>query len=116
MIKNMKKYLLRCRSSDRDIFRAIEAGRKTIDTRAATNRYRNIAAGDVLIITCGPDRIEKTVKKVERFSSVEELLKKVPFVQINPDAKSTSDLYKMYASFPGYQERFDQYGILAFYI
>ena len=55
----MKKYTLRFRKTDKGIFNDIKHGLKTIETRAATDRFRPIKAGDILIFVCGKERFEK---------------------------------------------------------
>ncbi|SRR6266550_2693160 len=110
----MKKITLRFREVDRDKFDDVKNGLKTVETRAATSRYKDIQAGDLLIVVCGKDRIEKTVVASKHFDSVEAMLKECNLKQILPSANSVEDAYKMYYSFPGYKEKLDRYGVMAF--
>jgi ASC-1-like (ASCH) protein len=107
---------LACRQSDRHIFDAIKDGSKSVESRAATARFRNIKPGDILVVSCGKDRVEKTVKRVEHFKSIDQLLEQVPITAINPQAKSVDDVYRMYYSFPGYKEKIEQHGLIALWL
>ncbi|OGF87223.1 hypothetical protein A3B19_03230 [Candidatus Giovannonibacteria bacterium RIFCSPLOWO2_01_FULL_46_32] len=53
-----KKIILRFRAINQDIFLAIKNGRKKIETRAASKRFRSIKSGDKLILICGKEKIE----------------------------------------------------------
>jgi len=66
-------------------FRAIKRGEKTVETRAATKKYRDIVAGDTLIFRCGREVLEKKVKRVVFCRSVAVLLKKYKVEEIMPD-------------------------------
>lgn len=107
------KIQLRFRAVNRDIFEAIRSGRKKIETRAATARYRNIKAGDALRFVCGKDSFEKGAKKVQIFKSISLLLRKYQSQDINPFVKSDVELQKMYYSYPNYREKIKQFGIIA---
>lgn len=104
---------IRFREVNRDTFDAIRSGRKKVETRAATERYRHVAGGDVLTLVCGKDRFEKKVKKAEHFRTVGALLKIYKPEEINPKAKTEKELRAMYASFPGYAEKLKAHGIVA---
>lgn len=44
----MKKHILKIRKTDKIVFEAIRDNKKTIETRAATEKYRNIKfEGDI---------------------------------------------------------------------
>ena len=105
--------ILRFREIDRDSFDDIKAGRKKIETRAATKKYADIKAGDKIKIVCGKDSIEKKVKKVTIFKSIPSMLRKYKPDKINPKAKTKEELEKMYCSFPNYQEKIKEHGIIA---
>lgn len=98
---------------DKDIFDAIRMGTKKVDTRAASSKFVNIKAGDVLKIVCGKDYFEKVAKKVTIFKTIEELLENYSVEEINPAMKTAEELRQMYYSFPGYREKIEQYGIIA---
>ena len=105
--------ILRFRAVDRDGFNDIKAGRKKIETRAATKKYVEIKAGDILKIVCGKDYLEKKVKKVTIFKSIPDMLKKYRPNKINPKTKTEEELTKMYYSYPNYKEKIKEHGIIA---
>jgi len=111
---NPKKYILRFAAANKKTFDAIKSGAKTVETRAGTLRYLPIKAGDVLVCVCGTNRLEKTVKKVTHVKSISALLKKYDPGVINPGVTDLKGMEKMYYSYPGYKEKIEQYGILAF--
>jgi len=104
---------LKFRQKNRDIFEAILNGRKKVETRAATEKFRDIKAGDVLILICGKEKNEKKVRAVRVFKSISALLGKYKVYQINPGVKTKVELIKMYHSFPGYREKIKKYGLIA---
>lgn len=55
----MRSKIIKFRATDRDIFRAIVEGKKKIETRAATSKYRDIRIGDTLIFVCKKEKIRK---------------------------------------------------------
>ena len=71
-------------------------------------------AGDTLIFVCGKDIIIKHVTKVEHFNSLNEMFSKLPLASILPSAQDKNDAMKIYFSFPGYKEKIEAEGILAF--
>lgn len=109
----MKRYILRFRKVDRDIFEQIKKGEKTIETRAATTRYKNIAAGDILVFVWDNSRLEKVVKKATTFKSVPEMLGRYDIKSIMPDLSTIEEALKQYKSFPGYEEKIKKFGIIA---
>lgn len=113
MIKN-KSHKLRFRESNRNIFNAIKTGKKKVETRAATERYRKIKVGDSLTFICGKSKINKIVSKVQIFKTIASLIKRFKPIQINPGTKTKQDLIKMYHSFPQYEEKLKKSGIIAF--
>jgi ASC-1-like (ASCH) protein len=112
----MKSVVLRFRVVDRDKFNDIILNRKLVETRAATIKYKNIQAGDNLIIVCGRERILKSVQKVEYYQSIKEMLSKIYFKNILPSVISKDEAIKVWDSFPGYSQKIKENGILAFYI
>ncbi len=109
----MGTHTLQFRAINRDTFLAIRRGTKMIETRAATERYRNILKGDALIFVCGKTKFKKQVKRARKFSSISALLRAYKPRQINPKVKSAEELRVMYASFPGYREKIRKFGIIA---
>ena len=104
---------LRFRAVNRDVFEAIHDGRKKVETRAATARYRSIKVGDTLRFVCGKDTFEKKAKHVKIFKSIISLLKQYRAEEINPFVKSEAELQNMYYSYPNYREKIKQFGIIA---
>lgn len=112
----MEKHILRIRKNDRIVFDSIKNGEKTIETRAATDKFRNIKAGDVLVFVCQDEKLEKSVKKTKRFKSIEEMLEKIDFRKIMPFIDSVQEVKKVYYSFSGYREKIKQFGLVAFWL
>lgn len=113
MNNKIKKVILRFRVIDRDNFNEIKNGLKTVETRAATIRYRNINKGDIVIIVCGKQRIIKQVKRVRHFKTIESMLKNISLKKIMPSVKSVVDAYKIYYSYPSYKEKIKEFGLVA---
>lgn len=108
-----KKIIFRIREADRAIFEAIASGKKKVETRAATVKFKNIKQEDTIMLVCGKDKLEKSVKKAKIFKNIAALLKEYNFRDINPAAGSLKDLEKMYDNFPGYKEKIKEYGLIA---
>lgn len=108
-----KRFTLTFRAVNRDTFDFIREGAKRIETRAATEKYADIAKGDKIVFACGKEKFSKTVVKVEKFRSIAALYRKYKPHQINPTWKSQADGRKAWASFPNYPEKIRTYGLLA---
>jgi len=106
--------VLRFRKVNRDIFEAIKNGRKPVETRAATKRYRNIKAGDVILFVCGENSFKKRVKKARIFRTIDAMLKKYKVKDLNPTVTTAHELKAGYYSFPKYREKIKKYGLVAF--
>lgn len=111
---NNKVIQLRFKEVDRGIFEDVLEGKKRIETRAATKKFLNIKPGNIIRCVCGKDRLEKKVKKVKTFKSINSLLKEYKPKEINPKALSKSDLEKMYNSFPSYRKKIKKHGLIVF--
>lgn len=109
----MKKHILRFRAANQDIFEAIVAGKKKVETRAATERYRGITSGDLIVLVCGKKKEEKIVKVSKVFQSISALVKKYKPKQINPQLGTVKEIQDMYYSFPGYKDKIKKFGIIA---
>jgi ASC-1-like (ASCH) protein len=105
---------LRFRAQDRNIFEAVKEGRKTVETRAASPKFSDIKAGDIVVLKCGKERLEKKVRKVRFLKKITEILDYYKIRQIHPDLSSVEELEKMYFGFPGYKEKIKKYGLAAF--
>jgi ASC-1-like (ASCH) protein len=112
----MKKHTLRFRTVDRVDFDTLVDGRKTVETRAATDKYKKIQVGDVLVIKCGDEVIEKAVKKVEIFTGIDELVSAVGLHNIMPLVKDLAEAKKVWYSYPGYKEKIEKHGLVAWHI
>jgi len=110
----MKKHLLRIRQKDKLVFDAIKSGEKSIETRAGSVRYGRIESGDMLVFICGKEKLEKKVRKVAHFASIDDLMEAIDFKEIMPFVDSLDQAKKLYYSFPNYKERLKEFGILAF--
>ncbi len=109
-----KKWVLRFREVDRDGFNDIEEGRKTVETRAATPKYRKISMGDTLVITCGKDKVEKLVNYTWIFADIADMVKAIDLKAIMPRVSSVDEAKKVYNGFTGYKEKIKQHGLMAF--
>jgi len=113
MKSKTKTITLKFRAINQDIFNAIKTGKKKVETRAATERYDRIMAGDKITLICGKSRLEKWVRKARTFKTIAALLKKYSVKSINPAVKSAEELEKIYYSFPGYREKIKKFGLIA---
>src|SRR3989338_9478123 len=107
------KYTLKFRAINEDIFLDIKSGKKTVETRAATEKYRKIKAGDTLVLVCGGNRFEKTVKKAEVFKTIRALIKACSIKKIMPNISSEKELQEAYYSYPNYKEKIKKFGLIA---
>ena len=112
----MKKIVLRFRIVDRKNFNELRKGLKVVETRAGTEKYKNIKKGDILVIVCGKQKIEKKIKKVRHFKSIAGLLKAIPVKKIMPGVRSTKEAEKIYHGYPGYKKKIKKFGLVAFEI
>lgn len=104
---------LRFRTVNRDDFLAVKRGRKRVETRAATARYRGIRAGQVIVFKCGAEAFKKKAGTVRRFRSIAALLRRYRPQDINPALRSARELRERYASFPKYPEKISKHGLIA---
>ena len=109
----MKTWTLRFRAVDKKNLMEIRDGLKSIETRAATEKYRDIKRGDTLILVCGKQRIERVVGNLKIFKTINALFQSVPFRKIMPSAESEEEARNIYYSYPGYREKIRKYGIIA---
>lgn len=110
----MKKHILKIREVDKVVFGAIKNGQKTIETRAATDKYRRIKVGDVLVFVCGDEELEKSVEKADIYKSIDEMVKVIDFKNVMPFVDSIDEMKKVYFSFPNYKEKIEKFGLVAF--
>jgi ASC-1-like (ASCH) protein len=110
----MRKFILRFRVTDKANFIEIKNGLKVIETRAATLKYREIKVGDMLVIVCGKQRLERKVKRVLTFTSIGSMVKRIPYKKIMPSVNSLAELRQIYYGYPGYKEKLKKHGVIAF--
>ena len=110
----MKTYILRFRQIDRVNFEEVRSGEKSIETRAATVKYRPIVVGDEIKFVCGDDSFVKMISNVYHWPSVDAMVKEIPFKKVMPSGESVAELKKAYASYPGYEEKIKEFGLLGF--
>ena len=106
----MKNHVLRIRKVDKVVFDSIKNKKKTIETRAATDKFRKIKKGDILIFVCENKELEKQIKQVELFESIDKMLEKINFKKIMPFVNSADEMKKVYYSFSGYKEKIKKIG------
>lgn len=115
--KKPKKYVLRFGAANKNIFDAIKDGTKKVETRAATKRYCNIKAGDIVVLSCGArkgaQKFEKHVCSVRIFKTIRVMLRNYKPKEINPRVSTESELIDMYYSFPGYRDKIKKFGLIA---
>ena len=112
----MKTWILRFRARDRKNFEEVRRGLKIVETRAATERYRKIQAGDQLVFVCGRARLAKLVKRSKHFDSIGAMFRAVGYKKIMPSASSAIEVRKIYYGYPGYKEKIRKFGIVVFWI
>lgn len=109
----MAKYTLKFRAVNKDIFLDIKSGKKTVETRAATERYKDIKAGDMLVLVCGKERLEKVIKKVRIFKTINSLLKTYSIKKIVPKLNSEKEWREELYTYPNYKEKIKKFGLIA---
>jgi ASC-1-like (ASCH) protein len=109
----MKNHSLDFREVNRDTFDLICSGGKSIETRAAVDKYADIAEGDTIIFSCGVDTCTKKVLTVEKFPSINAIFEKYTPQEINPTWKSEQDGRDAWESFPNYTEKIEKFGLIA---
>lgn len=109
----MAQYTLKFRKINRGIFLDIKLGKKTVETRAATKKYHDIKAGDMLVLSCGQDKFEIKVKRAKIFRSIKSLIKSYPIKMIMPHISTEKALRNAYYSYPDYKEKIKKFGLIA---
>ena len=109
----MVKYTLKFRAVNKGIFLDIKSGKKSVETRAASERYKNIKAGDIVVLVCGKERFSKKVKKARIFKSIKALLKTYPLKKIMPKLTTEKEWRRELYSYPGYKDKIKRYGLIA---
>lgn len=109
----MANWVLLIRKEDKDVFNLIKKEIKTIETRAATDKYRKIKTGDNIIFSCDGQKLYKKVKSIKWFKTIENLLGYFPLNKILPQAKSLEEARQIWMNFPKYSEKLKKYGLIA---
>ena len=109
----MTNGILLIRKENKNIFNLIKKEVKTIETRAATDRYRKIKTGDNIIFSCDGQKLYKKVKSAKLFKTIEDLLQYFPLDKILPQAKSLEEAKQIWMNFPKYPEKLKKYGLIA---
>lgn len=110
----MTKYILRIRKVDKIVFDSIKNNKKLIETRAATGRYRKIKKGDILVFTCQGKKLEKQIKDIKYFKSIDQMLKQIDFKKIMPYIDSIDKVKEVYYTY--YKEKIKESGLVAFWV
>jgi 8-oxo-dGTP diphosphatase len=100
--------------SERIIFEAIKDGTKTVETRAAIEKYTSVNIGDLVTVICGEEELIMQVVSKQVFPTIDALFEVVPLKQVVPFAQTIDEAKEIYYSFPNYAEKIPQYGIVAF--
>ena len=109
-----KTYTLRFAKTNLETWNFIKNGKKKVETRAATLKYLPINRGDTLVLSCSGKKIQKKIKKVTHFKTLTSLFKKYSPNTIHPGIGNEKNMIAQYHSFPGYEEKIKEFGILAF--
>lgn len=88
---------------------------KTIETRAATTRYRNIHRGDIITFLCAGKKFFRRVRQVYYYKTLRAMMRGLNIKKVFPDNNGTyKDVEKQYFAFPSYRQKIKKYGIVAF--
>lgn len=112
LICTMKTWTLRFRVKDMKNFEEVRSGLKEYETRAASVKYQSIEKGDTLIFVCGKKRFSKKIVKKFHWSSIDAMIKEIPFKKIMPSVESLAEMKKAYASYSSYEGKIKRYGLL----
>ena len=110
----MKSYTLKFRATDKDNFEEVRDGSKSVETRAGTTRYQPIEVDDTLVFVCGDESFSKRVAKKFHWSSIDAMVKEVDFKKVMPSVKSVEEMKIVYFSYPDYENKIKEHGLLGF--
>ena len=110
----MNKHIVIIRKIDKIVFDSIKNGSKSIETRAATDKYKKIEVGDILEFKCEDKHLAKEITKIQHFKTIDEMVKTISFKEVMPFVGSIEEMKEVYYSFPDYKEKIGEYGLLAF--
>lgn len=98
---------------NKDIFEMVRDGRKKVETRASTVKYKNMKVGDEMVFSCDGASFQKKISKVSHFMSIDDLLQVYVPSDINPKLHTREEIVEMYHSFPGYKQKIKESGLVA---
>jgi len=110
----MKNWTLRFRAVDKKNFDEVKSGAKSIETRAGTTKYQSIKVGDTLTFVCGQERCVKKIVKKFHWPSINRMVKEIDFKIIMPSVGSVEEMKKIYATYPDYDDKIREHGLLGF--
>jgi ASC-1-like (ASCH) protein len=103
-------------AADKKNFEALRLGQKTVETRAATKKYREVMPGDTFVATCNGQKIEMQVKSVKTYPSIDLMFEEIPLALVMPDVKTVEEARRAYYGYQGYEEKLAEHGVIAFHI
>lgn len=113
--------MIRLRFHINSIFEQIKSGIKTVETRALNpdepERYfGNIKVGETIELerVDNGEILRKKVKRASVYNNFDDYLKEEDFKKIFGKEMKPEEVRKIHYNFPGYKERLEKYGIVAF--
>lgn len=102
-------------------FEQISRGEKIFEARAATNRYKTFAVGDIIRFESSNNYVSARILKVTFFKTLDEMLNTVNISKLLPDiSKEYSGVELInqasivYNNLPGYEEKLLKFGVVVF--
>lgn len=92
---------------------AIRSGKKTHEGRVATQFFDGYVPGRIITWAAGPNKVTTKIITREKFKSFEDMIDKVGFKNLVPEAVSRDVAVKLYHSIPGYTDKARRFGVLA---
>ena len=94
--------------------RQIISGAKTFEGRIYSGFFRNYQVGDVVTWFAGDLKVRTEITEVRRFPSFDSMLRSVGFKNMLPLLSNIQSALAAYNSIPGYSEKAQQFGVVAF--
>ena len=110
----MKTWRITFEDADKNNFDQIKRNSKKYETRAATIAYASVKKDDSILFVCGNEQVTKLVTNKYHFSSIDEMVQKIPLQEINPEIDTVDELKHMYSTYKDYDTKIDKFGIFAF--
>lgn len=105
---------LEFREVDRARFEEVRSGLKSVETRAANEKYQSIEEGDEIHFICGQDSFSKKVRKIYYWPTIKAMLAEVPIEKMMPGLVTVEEAKKRYATYPDYLDKIAEKGIQGF--